>query len=138
MKSAILLVDDCDSLRSVLARYLTLRGYTVVEARTDLEALRTCDEFEGGIPLLITDISLPQMSGIELAERVAAIRPEASVLYMSGYAPDTRIENWRESFLQKPFRLDDLVDRVRSIIGEPNGLKIPMRRQEPLGIPVAW
>jgi two-component system cell cycle sensor histidine kinase/response regulator CckA len=138
MKSAILLVDDCESLRSVLARYLTLHGYSVIQAHTDLEALRTCDEFEGGIPLLITDISLPEMSGIELAERVTAIRPEASVLYISGYAPDTGMESWRESFLQKPFRLDDLVERVRSIIGEPNGLRIPMRRQEPLGIPVAW
>jgi two-component system cell cycle sensor histidine kinase/response regulator CckA len=138
MKSAILLVDDCDSLRSVLARYLTLHGYAVVEASSDIEALQTCDEFAGGIPLLITDISLPEMSGIELAERVTAIRPEAAVLYMSGDAPDLLMEDSRERFLQKPFRLADLVERVRSIIGEPNAIRIPARRQEPLDIPVAW
>src|SRR5687768_10783489 len=80
MKSAILLVDDSDSLRSVLARYLTLHGYAVLEARSYVEALQACDEFAGGIPLLVTDISLPHMSGIELAERVTAIRPEAAVL----------------------------------------------------------
>jgi two-component system cell cycle sensor histidine kinase/response regulator CckA len=138
MKSAILLVDDCDSLRSILARYLTLHGYTVIEAGDDIEALQTCDEFEGGIPLMITDISLPRLTGIELAERVKAIRPEASVLYMSGYAPDMLTERTKECFLQKPFRLDDLVERVRSVIGEPHAVRSPMRRQAPVGIPVAW
>jgi DNA-binding response OmpR family regulator len=137
MNAAILLVDDCDSLRSVLARHLTRQGYKVLEASTDLEALQICDEFAGGIKLLITDVNLPEVSGIELAIRVRAIRPEAEVLYMSGQAQNGIIES-SLPFMMKPFRLDELVERVRFLIGEPNLVRTGLEMPAEPGLLAAW
>lgn len=137
MKAAILLVDDCESLRSVLARHLTRHGYQVLQAGTDLEALRICDEFDGGIQLLITDVTLPDVTGIELAARIRGIRPEAEVLYMSGQAHDGIIES-SLPFLMKPFRLDELVERVRFLIGEPSVVRTGLQLPTQHGLLAAW
>ena len=106
-------------------------------ARTDLEALEICDEFSGGIQLLITDVILPEVSGLELAARVQSIRPEAQVLFISGLARD-EITDSALPFLMKPFRLDELLERVRLLIGEPTVVPARLQMSGRNGVLANW
>ena len=80
----VLLVEDEDMLRGVISRFLQKFGYTVLEARNGGEALLHCERHPGTIHLMLTDVVMPQMSGRELAERVASLRPKMKILFMSG------------------------------------------------------
>jgi two-component system cell cycle sensor histidine kinase/response regulator CckA len=113
----ILVVEDEDALRTLLCRFFRLYGYNVLEARHGGEALLICERHPGRIHLMITDVVMPQMSGKELAERLAQLHPEMTVFFMSGYtgsdltgygAPETN-----NHFIAKPFRPMDLVKKVR-------------------------
>jgi two-component system cell cycle sensor histidine kinase/response regulator CckA len=121
----ILLVEDEDVLRGLLAKFLRLHGYTVLEARHGGEALLTCERHQGPIHLMVTDVVMPQMSGRELADRLAPLRRDMKVLYMSGYTEDAMVQydvaDLSVPFLQKPFRPLELVRQVR-VICHPPGL----------------
>jgi two-component system, cell cycle sensor histidine kinase and response regulator CckA len=110
----VLVVEDGDGIRQLVGRALKRYGYTVLECRNPGEALLTCGRYDGPIHLVITDVIMPQMGGRELAERVTFLRPEAKVLYMSGYT-DAAIAD----HLQKPFTVDGLVGRVREVLDAP-------------------
>jgi len=122
-EETILLVEDEDMLRGLLAKFLRLYGYTVLEARHGGEALLTCERHPGPIHLMVTDVVMPQMSGRELADRLTPLRPEMRVLYMSGYAEDALVQHGVEdlaaAFLQKPFRPIELVRRVHAVLHPP-------------------
>ena len=116
----VLLVEDEDAVRT-LARYvLRSSGYTVLEARNGAEGLLLGERHQGALDLLLTDVVMPRMSGRELAERMAALRPDLSVLYMSGYTDDAVIRHGvlgsDTAFLQKPFTPAALVQRVRETL----------------------
>jgi PAS domain S-box-containing protein len=113
----ILLVEDEDALRTLLCRFFRLFGYNVLEARHGGEALLLSEQHQGPIHLMVTDVVMPQMSGKELADRLAPLHPEMTVFFMSGYtgrdlsaygAPESS-----QHFLPKPFRPMDLVKKVR-------------------------
>ena len=86
-RETVLLVEDEPGVRRLVNETLRLHGYTVLEARHGIEALLTGAKHAGPIHLLLTDVVMPQMSGPEVAEKLATVRPEVKVLYMSGY-PD--------------------------------------------------
>lgn len=119
----MLLVEDEDMLRGLLAKFLRLYGYTVLEARHGGEALLTCERHPEPIHLMVTDLVMPQMSGRELADRLTPLRPEMKVLYMSGYTEDALgqhgVADLSVTFLQKPFRPIELARRVRAILHPP-------------------
>jgi DNA-binding NtrC family response regulator len=77
-------------------------------------------EHAGPIPLMITDVELPKLSGPALAEKVAAIRPETKVLYASGYISDlaalSHVPGQEHAFLAKPFTRGDLLKKVRELL----------------------
>ena len=81
----ILVVEDEDALRTLLCRFFRLFGYNVMEARHGGEALLLCERHQGPIHLMVTDVVMPQMSGKELADRLAPLHPEMTVFFMSGY-----------------------------------------------------
>ena len=81
----ILVVEDEDALRTLLCRFFRLYGYNVLEARHGGEALLLCERHRGPIHLMVTDVVMPQMSGKELADRLAPLHPEMTVFFMSGY-----------------------------------------------------
>jgi two-component system, cell cycle sensor histidine kinase and response regulator CckA len=113
----ILIVDDEVKIRQLLRYGLTAEGFAVMEAGDGEETLRLCKEHPGPIHLLLLDVVLPDMSGLELAPRVAEIRPDAQVIFMSGYA-DTQIRlhaslNPSTPFFHKPFTIEALVDKIR-------------------------
>src|SRR6266498_3120647 len=89
----VLVVDDEAAVRSAVREILQPTGYLVLEAGSGEEALRICAGQEGPIHLLLTDVMMPGMSGPEVAQRLARMRPGMRVLYMSGYSDDTMIRH---------------------------------------------
>ena len=122
-EETILLVEDEDVLRGLLAKFLRLYGYTVLEARHGGEALLTCERHQGPIHVMVTDVVMPQMSGRELADRLTPLRPEMKVLYMSGYTEEALVQHGvadlSVAFLQKPFRPIELARRVHAVLHPP-------------------
>ena len=116
----VLLVEDEEGVRELARDILRSSGYTVLEARSGSEALLISERHQGPLDLLLTDVVMPRMSGRELAERLGPLRPELSVLYMSGYTDDAVIRHGvlgaGTAFLQKPFTPATLVQRVRETL----------------------
>jgi two-component system cell cycle sensor histidine kinase/response regulator CckA len=113
----VLLVEDDETIRSLVRRGLQARGYRVLEAHNGREALRVADKHQGPIHLLMTDVVMPGMGGRELAERLTRLRGEMKTLYMSGYADDALLHHGSLSpgtaLLQKPFTTDQMARTVR-------------------------
>ncbi|MCZ6515701.1 MAG: PAS domain S-box protein [Acidobacteria bacterium] len=116
----VLLVEDEMAVRRVAKDYLERNGYTVLEAGDGNEALTLCEVYDGPIHIMLADVELPEMDGPDLARRVAPLRPELKILYVSGYtagairqhginAPDSQ-------FLQKPFSLANLGRKIREVL----------------------
>ena len=116
----ILVVEDEEALRKVATRTLEAAGYTVLTAANGDEALLTCAQHVGDIPLLVTDVVMPRMSGRQLAERLLEILPEIKVLYMSGYTDDAIVHHGvldaGTHFLSKPFTAADLTQKVQETL----------------------
>lgn len=111
----ILIVDDEDGVRAMAQDVLAIRGYTILSTGDPRHALRIAREHPGPIDLLLTDVVMPLMNGAELAERFVAIRPDAKVLYMSGFAV-TGIVPRGAPFVAKPFDVEELARRVRQLL----------------------
>lgn len=115
----VLLVDDDISLRAPIRRALVLAGFTVLEASSAEEALAVCMRQKERIHLLLTDMVLPKMNGIELAGRLEAFRPGIKVLFMSGYTDHTVLAQGildpEKNFIQKPFTLDTLTRKAQEL-----------------------
>jgi two-component system cell cycle sensor histidine kinase/response regulator CckA len=116
----ILLVEDDEPIRTVLRTILERCGYRVLEARGGGEALLLCEQHEGTIHLLLTDMVMPHMSGWQLAGRLGPLRPEMKMLYMSGHADDSIIRHGvpdsGAAFLQKPIKPTGLARKVREVL----------------------
>jgi CheY-like chemotaxis protein len=117
----ILLAEDEEGVRSVVQMTLESNGYTVLVAKNGQDALKLCQDHQGSIELLITDVVMPQMSGRQLADRVVAMRSKIKVLYLSAYTDDAIVRhgvlNAGMAFLQKPFTPLILGRKVREILG---------------------
>lgn len=128
----ILLAEDEERVRSLAAIVLTQQGYKVIEACDGQQALEIAERCAGEIHLLFSDIMMPRMSGLELAERLRRARPGIKVLFMSGYTGDVVAQegalNPSIPFLQKPFTVRALALKVREALdtsavdGLPEGL----------------
>ena len=116
----VLLVEDEEALRRAVAEFLSLRGYTVLEARDGLDALSITKNHGSTIDLAVTDVVMPRMSGGELASELLRLRPETRVLFLSGYAGQTildhKVGDVESNFLQKPFTLKQLAGKVRTVL----------------------
>ncbi len=118
LAETVLVVDDDPMVRDVEAQILRLHGYTVFEADSAAEALRMAGE-PVPIHLLITDLSMPEIDGLELTRRFRTMRPETPMLMVSGSLPllrDRTQEMDQFEFLAKPFAFSDLLQKVRAIL----------------------
>jgi two-component system cell cycle sensor histidine kinase/response regulator CckA len=119
----ILLVEDEEEVRAVLHQILVSRGYRVLQAGSGEEALVISRLHRGAVHLLLTDVTMPEMKGTELAQRLRAERPRTPVVFMSGYNDEQLSSGGPDSplCLQKPFSPKTLGEAVRTIIDQAAG-----------------
>jgi CheY-like chemotaxis protein len=114
----VLVVEDDDPVRRVTRRALESAGYRVLEAADAEQALAHAER--AAIDLVVSDIVMPGVSGLELADRIAASHPGIPVLLVSGYADDAfetrRARGAGRELLPKPFRPQELVERVAQLL----------------------
>jgi two-component system, cell cycle sensor histidine kinase and response regulator CckA len=119
----VLLVEDAAPVRAVARQVLERQGYTVLEAPNGEAALRIAEEHPGPVQLLVTDVVMPGLSGRQLADRLARLRPELKVLFTSGYTDDSIVRHGileaEIAYLQKPFTPDALARKVREVLDAP-------------------
>ena len=106
----LMIVDDDPEVRIIVAEFLRDFGYQVVQAGGGAEALRLLSR-TSDLRMIITDIRMPDMSGIELAELATQRRRDLKVILISGYFVSQQVER---RFLRKPFRMRDLEAAVRA------------------------
>ena len=115
----ILLVDDEEGVRKLMQAVLNDGGYTVIEAANGSAALAAYEKNSHKIDLVLTDVVMPQMNGMELGERLAEKNPDLPLLYMSGYR-DSPVNSPpgkpARAFLNKPFTPDTLLAKVREVL----------------------
>jgi DNA-binding NtrC family response regulator len=116
----ILVVDDEAKMRQLIRMSLARRGFAVLEAADGEEAVRLCREHQGPIHLVLLDVVMPGMSGLELAPRILELRPGVQMILMSGHVDDQVLLhgslNPNTPFFHKPFTLEALVDKIRDML----------------------
>jgi two-component system cell cycle sensor histidine kinase/response regulator CckA len=116
----LLIVEDEENVRSPLVQILASRGYNVLQAADALEAIQVSQNHPGPIHLMITDILMDGMTGVELADRLAFKRPEMRVLFATGYpaglTEGTNIASKAAHLLKKPFSGRELAAKIREVL----------------------
>ena len=119
----VLLVEDEEWVRTLVQQSLEQHGYSVLSAADGQDALRIHERYKGAIHLLLTDVVMPRLGGIALAEQLHSLRPDTRWLYISGYTDHDSLRDHPihlgQHFLQKPFTIEDLLLRVRAILDSP-------------------
>jgi two-component system, cell cycle sensor histidine kinase and response regulator CckA len=122
----VLLVEDAEALRLLVRELLENAGYTVLDADSPDKALSMVESVRDPIHLLLTDMVMPRMNGQELARRIAVLKPEARVVFMSGYSDqamgDQSTLEPGALFLQKPFTMDALLKTIRRALDAAPGI----------------
>jgi two-component system cell cycle sensor histidine kinase/response regulator CckA len=114
----VLLVDDEWSVRVYVANVLQGDGFDVLEAADGVDALALLLQMRGAVDVLVTDVQMPRMTGIDLVEKVKTEFPSIPVVYISGDHLTKELHNPSHCvvFVQKPFRPRAILDAVRSVI----------------------
>ncbi len=116
----ILVVEDDDAVRRMTREILMIRGYQVVDVRSGADAIRFMEGHKETIDLVLTDVSMPEMKGQELGERLAKLHPGIRLLYMSAYSEDAVLNEGilrpGMAFIEKPFSADELARKVRAVL----------------------
>jgi two-component system, cell cycle sensor histidine kinase and response regulator CckA len=116
-QGVILLVEDEEGLRSLNARGLRSRGYSVIEASNGIEAMEALEEKNGAVDLVVSDVVMPEMDGPTLLKTMRGRNPDLKIIFVSGYAEDAFEKslpaNQQFAFLPKPFTLSQLVAAVK-------------------------
>ena len=118
-----MLVEDEEGLRSLNARGLRSRGYTVIEASNGVEAMEALEQKNGAVDLVVSDVVMPEMDGPALLRAMRARNPDLKIIFVSGYAEDAFAKSLEETekfdFLPKPFALSALVAKVKETMASP-------------------
>jgi two-component system cell cycle sensor histidine kinase/response regulator CckA len=116
----VLVVDDEPAVLAMAARALRAEGYEVVEAATGKAALEVAERNAGRVSLLLTDVAMSEISGLELSHRLRSHSPDLPVIFMSGYPGDEQtyqaLQGARSAFLLKPFGPETLAQCVRQLL----------------------
>lgn len=120
----ILLAENEDEVREIMKAVLKGYGYTVIEAVDGQDAVAKFAKYDGSLQLVILDVIMPKLNGIEVYKEIRKSRPRMKVLFTSGYAEDVvqqhGILDGSHPFIEKPFSPKELVSRVQKIIAEPS------------------
>lgn len=120
MLETILVVEDEGGIRALVRKILKRQGYNVLEASGGAEALQIMADHPGQLDLLLTDVMMPGMNGVELSYKALEAKPNLKVLFVSGYTDESLLEAGQfpsgTAFLQKPFTLGSLLGKVRDVL----------------------
>ena len=121
--ATVLIVDDDPIILNIVAEQISLFGYQPILASCGEEALEICPK-QTKIDLLLTDIMMPKMNGVDLAKQFVSLFPEIKVLFMSGYICPSMahygIPDSEHAFVQKPFTPQTLLTKMRNVLGGPS------------------
>lgn len=121
----VLVVDDNQSVREVICETLRPLGYRILEAKSGEDALTLAKNVEDPIQLLLTDVIMPKMNGLELAEKLQGTRPEMKQIFMSGYSGDVLLDRGNLKpglhLLNKPLSPNRLATMIRDVLREKKG-----------------
>lgn len=117
----VLLVEDEEKIRKLAREALTSRGYRIIEARSGVEAIQEIASYSGPIHLLVTDVVMPFLNGVALAEQLTQKRPQMKTLFVSGGSGSAMARyglSHHAVLLHKPYKSDALLEQVRRILDE--------------------
>jgi len=130
----ILLVEDEESVRSLVCDFLKGTGHTVLEAQDGPEAIRIAESHSGRIDLLVSDVVMPKMNGRELSIELKKQMPHLKILFISGYTDDAvfraGVLEGDVAFLQKPFTLRGLSSKIRDVLDADADREFSTQTQE--------
>jgi CheY-like chemotaxis protein len=119
----IMLVDDEDAVRHIAESLLRRFGFRPSAFAQPVEALEAFRADPGGFVAVVSDLTMPEMTGLELAGHMLAIRPDTPIILTSGYLQSDVQQKARESgvrcVIKKPFDVRELMAQVRSVLNEP-------------------
>ena len=116
-ETVILIAEDEAVVRNLVRLMLSKEGYATLTANDGQEAMEICEMFKDPIHLLLTDINMPRMNGLKLAERIRELRPDTKIMIMSAETADTIFrENTPDAFLRKPFIPPTLLKCVQRVL----------------------
>jgi two-component system cell cycle sensor histidine kinase/response regulator CckA len=119
-KETVFLIDDDDMIADVSELILKNSGYDVVIAKSGKEAIEVYKKNHSGIDMVILDMILPDMGGGDIYDRLKEINPGIKVLLASGYDIDYQgsdiMERGCDGFIQKPFNMNELLEKIRGIL----------------------
>ena len=121
--ACVLVVDDETAIRRFAVRVLEREGYAVVEARDGMEALEQIKQAGTSVEVVVSDIVMPRLNGVELMQVLSVSHPDLPVILMSGYATGALAELGIAApcaILSKPFQSEQLLEEVRRCIGLRN------------------
>ncbi len=120
----VMVVDDEPMVRHFVMSVLVSSGYQVVDAESPAQALCVLDA-NPDLDLVVTDVVMPGGSGWDLADAMRSRKPDLPVLFMSGYDPPDSRTFPEASFLQKPFRIQDLLERIQTMLRSTSCSSVP-------------
>jgi CheY-like chemotaxis protein len=117
--ATILLVEDNDNLRNLLHRTLEGAGFSLLSASDGAEALGLCQQHDGAVDLMVSDIVMPGLNGLQLSEQARASHPEMKFLFITGFADDfPELIKIGATILEKPFLPSELLRRVEDMLDQ--------------------
>jgi DNA-binding response OmpR family regulator len=124
-RTTVLLVDDEELLRRLLSRMLVDAGFAVIEAENGRAALATAERLDGSLSLVVTDIQMPVMGGLEFAREFRPLRPRTPILFITGRDPDSTAAAASDigegQLLRKPFGADAFLEAIARTLSQIPG-----------------
>ena len=120
-RAVVLLVEDEAVVREITGQLLVNAGYRVLESRSAAHALELARQYEGRVDLLLTDVVMPEMNGIDLAEQLRKLQPNLITVFMSGYAQSDLVRSIRASsamHVHKPFTGNFLLSQIEQALAQ--------------------
>ncbi|MGC8838790.1 MAG: GAF domain-containing protein, partial [Anaerolineae bacterium] len=118
----ILVVDDEEDVRELMARVLQAEGYRVLLAEDGQRAVEVLAQCKDEVDLVVLDLIMPRMDGVETFRRLREVKPDVRVLISSGYSPEQEgqalLEEGAAGFLQKPYDMDQVLRKVRDVLDQ--------------------
>lgn len=128
MRTTVLLVDDEELLRRLLSRMLLEAGFTVVDAENGRQALDIARDLDDKLGLVVTDLHMPVMDGLEFARALRPIRPSVPILFITGRDLPERSASgngWDDDVLRKPFAAEVFLDAVTRLVSSSSASPAP-------------